>query len=164
MALVMRDEMRSYMDVSPSDTTPTYELIGDGFTDATTSLNPNTYDRQYIHERTGQSDVVSYAPSMAYTADMDTEDPVLAFIWDVGNKRKIGSEATTTIVTVMMWEKGTATDTYKAYLQKIAIVPDNPGSGAAGTPLALSGNFKYKGYAVEGSWNESNKTFTPDEA
>ena len=40
----------------------------------------------------------------------------------------------------------------------------NPGSGAAGTPLALSGNFKYKGDAVEGSWNESTKTFTPDEA
>ncbi len=159
--LVMRDELRSYMDVTPMGEKPTYELIGEGFTDATTSMNPNNYDRQYIHQRTGTSDVVSYAPSMAYTADMDTEDPVLAYICDIGYSRKVGSQATTTIVTVLMWEKGATEGTYKAYLQKVSIVPNNPGSGAAGSALALSGSFNYKGDAVEGSWDEATKTFTP---
>lgn len=160
MALVMRDELRSYMNVTPSESTADYQLIGQGFTDATTAMNPNTYQRQYIHERTGQSDVISYAPAMAYSADMDTADPVLAFLWKVGNERLIGEAATTDIVTVLTWEAGSTSGTKKAYKQRIAIIPENPGSGAAGSPLALSGNLSFKGDAVTGEWNEQTKTFT----
>lgn len=161
MPLRMRDELKSFMDVTPEADSPTYELIGEGFTDATTALNPNKYDRHYIHERTGQSDVIGYQPAISYSADMNDDDPVLKHLWKVGNKRLVGKDATTTIVTVQYWEQGSTEGTFAAFKQKVAIVPDNPGSGTAGNPLALTGSFAFKGDAVEGEWNDETKTFTP---
>lgn len=154
--LVIRADVLSYMDVSDTST-PSYELIGEGFTSASESKNPKEYSRQYIHEKTERTDIIGYAPSIAYSADVYTDNDVIDVIRKVTDEELIGTDAQRDIVTVHMFE-GTAAARV-AYKRKYAIIPDAKGDGVEA--LIYTGTFKAVSEVVKGTWNEETKVFTP---
>lgn len=154
MALAMRAQLAHYMDVSTTST-PQFERIGEGFTDFTESKNAKEYARQYINEYTERTDVIGYAPSFAYSADIYSDDPVCEKIVALTDTEAIGSNAIVTVVTANEWESPTAATAYK---REYAVIPDQKGSGVEA--LVYTGTLKAVGEQIVGTWNSSTKTFT----
>lgn len=159
--IATREELLSYMNTGTS-TTPEWNLIGVGFSDLTENLNPKTKDSQYIHQKSGTSSIIGYAPTFDFTAELDKADAVTTFISSIGRERKVGAECETDIVNVVTWLAGKTEGSTVAYKQHVAIKVDNSGSGAGGDAMALTGSLLYKGDAVKGEWNDKTKTFTED--
>lgn len=156
--LVKRAELRSYMDVAESGaSTPSFELIGEGFTNLSESKNPQEYSRQYIHEYTERTDVVGYAPSIAYSVDIHTNNAVIKKIRDVTDKELTGNDAKVAVVTVNLFD-GDETSA-PAFKRDYNIIPDNKGDGTEA--LVYTGNLRAAGDIVQGTFNSSTKTFTP---
>lgn len=156
--IATREELLSYMNTGTS-TTPEWNLIGEGFSDLTEALNAKTKDSHYIHQKSGTSSVIGYAPTFTFTAEMSKSDVVTGYIADIGHERKVGADCETDIVNVYTWLKGSTEGTALAYKQHVAIKVDNSGSGVGGDAMALAGAFLYKGDAVKGEWNPITKTF-----
>lgn len=154
MALVMRAQLAHYMDTSDTST-PTWSRIGEGVTDFTESKNAKEYSRQYIDEYTERTDVIGYAPSFAYSADVYSDDPVCEKIVALTDAEAVGSNAVVTIITANEWESESAATAYK---RDYSVIPDQKGSGVEA--LVYTGTMKAVGEQVEGTWNSSTKTFT----
>ena len=159
--LITRDQWRAFMNTGTGETAA-YSLIGEGFTSFAEAKNPKEYSRQYVHEKSERSDVVGFAPSIAYSADMHSGDPCVERVAKAHDEEQIGNAAHVDIVTVNMWEKGQAEGTYVAYKRTYSIIPDSTGDGTEA--LIYSGNLKAGGEAVKGEFNTKDNTFTPSAA
>ncbi len=151
---INRDELAHFLKIKES-----YERIGAGVTDATVAGNPKTTEQQYIHERVASTKLNGYAPSMAYTANVYSEDPVNEFLYDLGRTFKNGKSCQTTLCNVELWTDPTG-KACKAVEWNVEITVDNPGSGASGGLLNSSGTIYYRGNPVEGTFDTSTKKFT----
>lgn len=158
--LVNRSEVRSYMNTATSGGTESYALMGEGFTNLSESKNAQEYSRKYVHENTERTDVVGYAPSVAYSVDVYTNNPVIQRIRDVTDKELVGTDAQVDIVTVEHFE-GEATSR-KAVKRTYAIIPDAKGDGTEA--LVYTGSFRAVGDLIAGTWDETGKKFTPTTA
>lgn len=136
-----------------------YHLMGPGITDLTIDGNAKTSEKQYVHEQNASGGLSGYAPVMKVTAEGFSGDPVGNYLLDLARTWDVGAKSRTNIVIVDTWE-GNAT-AYKAFKQNVVISIDNPGSGPSGEALAVSANFTFDGSPLEGTFNQSNKTFTP---
>lgn len=159
--LITRDQWRAYMNTSNSEVVE-YNLIGEGFTSFSESKNPKEYSRQYVHEKTERSDVVGFAPSIAYSADMHSGDPCVERVAKAHDEEQIGNDAHVEIVAVNLWEKGSDDGVYVAYKRNYSIIPDTKGDGTEA--LIYSGNLKAVGEAVKGMFTLKDKTFAADTA
>lgn len=157
--IATREELLSYMNTGTAET-PVWSLIGAGFTDLTEALNPVTKDSHYIHQKTGTSSVIGYAPTFTFAAELDKGDPVAAYIANIGREHKVGADCETDIINVYTWVDGSAEGTKLAYRQHVAIKVDNSGSGVGGEAVGLAGALLYKGDAIKGDFNATTKTFT----
>lgn len=146
--LITRDQWRAYMNTG-TDGAAKYSLIGEGFTSFSEAKNPKEYSRQYVHEKTERSDVVGFAPSIAYSADMHSGDPCVERVAKAHDEEQIGSAAHVDIIVVNMWEKGEGDNAYVAYQRKYSIIPDTKGDGTEA--LIYSGNLKAVGDSVKGT-------------
>ena len=145
MSIATRYELLSYMNTGTKEK-PVWSLIGEGFSDLTENLNPKTKDSHYIHQKSGSSSVVSYAPTFDFTAE-------------IGRDRKVGVDCETEIVNCYTWMEGKTTGSCVAYKQKVAIKVDNSGSGAGGEAMSLTGALMYKGDPIKGEFVEETLTF-----
>lgn len=151
--LVLRAKMQHYMKVgSPL----AFKLVGDGFTAFAESKNAKEYSRQYVHQSTEITDVIGFAPSMAYTAELYTEDPVCQHVAMVTDNELVGADARVEVVEVHLWESAGA-NTYKAYKRAYAIVPDGKGDGVEA--LVYTGNMKAVDEITVGTFNTVSNTF-----
>lgn len=155
--LITRDQWQAYMNTGTADK-PEFNLIGEGFTSFAEAKNPKEYSRQYVHEKTERADVVGFAPSIAYSADMYSGDPCVERVAKAHDEEQIGNDAHVSIVAVNLWEKGTAEGTCVAFQRNYAIIPDSKGDGTEA--LIYSGNLKAVGETVKGEFKVSDKTFT----
>ena len=146
--LVTRDQWRAFMNTGTADKAE-YHLIGEGFTSFAEAKNPKEYSRQYVHEKTERTDVVGFAPSIAYSADMHSGDPCVERVAKAHDEEQIGNDARVDILVVNMWEKGTGDNAYTAYKRTYTIVPDSKGDGTEA--LIYSGNLKAVGEAEKGT-------------
>lgn len=163
MSLVIRSQWAAYMECG-TDTSKTYNLMGEGFTDLSESKNPVEYNRHYVHEKSERSDVTGYSPSLAYSMDYYDNDPVCKEIRTITDDEKVGSDAQRNIVLVDLFDKknGGSGDTYTAYQRTYSIIPDSKGSGT--DALIYTGTIKSAGDMKKGTFNMSTKTFTADGA
>ena len=136
--LVTRDEKRSYYEIGEN-----YHEMGEGFTTLSESKGAKEYSRKYVNMKTEVTDVIGYATSLSYSVDVYSQDPVI-----------------TDITTVNYWQQGATPGTYRASCRTYAVVPDASADGTEA--LIYSGTFKAVSDIVSGSWNESTKTFVPD--
>lgn len=161
MALVMRYQLASYLGCLSSSgqtVTETFNLIGEGFTSFPEKKNPQEYSRKYINYKTEVTDVIGYAPSIDYSCDVISDDPVVQEIIKIHDGELVGSDTRRDVVSVNMWEAGASENTYKAYKRTYAIVPDTKGDGT--DALVYTGTMRAVSDIVEGTFNTSTKTFT----
>lgn len=158
--LVMRYQYESYMAIPPASGSgdPTYELIGEGFTSFPEQKNPQEYTRKYINYKTEKTDVIGYSPSIEYSCDCISDDPVVQEIVKIHDGELVGNDTHRDVVNVNKWES-TAENVYKAYKRTYAIVPNQKGEGT--DALIYTGTFRAVSDIVEGTFNTSTKTFTP---
>lgn len=154
--IVTRDELKSYMNTGTS-ATPVWSLIGEGFTALSENKNPKTYARKYIHERTERTDVIGYAPSVPFTADVHTVDPVITKIQEIYNNEKVGADAQVDILTVREWDP-VATKGFSAIKRTYSTVCDKEGDGT--DALVISGTFHAVGELTKGSFDGTLFTAT----
>lgn len=155
--LVQRNEFASYMNTGTGQT-ETYSLMGEGFTQLAESKNPIEYSRQYVNMATESTDVVGYAPSIAYTCDVYSEDPCIKKIMEITDQERVGTDAQVEIVNVNLWKlSGSECEAYK---RRYAVIPDGKGDGT--DALVISGNFKAVGDPIKGTFNPETKAFTAD--
>lgn len=152
----MRAHLAHYMDTS-SSSTPSFERIGEGFTDFTESKNAQEYTRQYIDEQTQTTDVVGYSPSIAYSADIYSDDPVCQKIVEITDKELVGEAAQVVIVTADESGVDGTTTTCTGYKRTYSVIPDQKGSGVQ--QLVYTGTLRAVGDQEEGTWTPSSKTF-----
>lgn len=155
--LVTRDELKSYMNTGTS-AAPVWSLIGEGFTALSENKNPKTYARKYIHERTERTDVIGYAPSVPFTADVHTVDPVITKIQEIYNGEKVGADAQVEILTVREWDESATAGTYNAIKRTYSTVCDKEGDGT--DALVISGTFHAVGELTKGTFDGTDFSAT----
>lgn len=155
--LIPRSEWRAYMNTG-TKAAPVWSLIGEGFTDLEKTLSPTAYARKYVHENTERSDVIGYAPSLSYTCDVYSADPVVQKIGRVTDRELIGQDAQADIVLVNLYEEGTEAGRYAALLRTWAIIPDSKGAGTES--LVLSGRFAASGDVAAGEFSPEAGAFS----
>lgn len=115
-----------------------------GFTDGGKSLNPATYDRRYIDEKTERSDVVAYATEIAYAFDRMHGNAVHNVISKVHGDEIVGFNIP--IVTVNFNEP--VEGGYKAKMRVWSVQPDSDGDST--DAYTYSGAFKANSSIVTG--------------
>lgn len=154
--LITRDQMFSLMECADGEA----HLIGEGFTDLSESKGAKEYTRKYVSYKTEVTDVIGFAPSISYSCDVISGDPVVKEIIDITDNEKTGADAHRNIITVNGWEEQTEPGKYKAYRRKYAVIPDSKGSGTEA--LIYTGTFKARGDLEPGVFDTATKTFTPN--
>ena len=135
-----------------------FNLIGEGFTSFPEAKNPQEYSRKYINYKTEKTDVIGYSPSIEYSADVISDDPVVQEIVRITDKELVGTDTHRVVISVNLWEETGTANEYKAYKRTYAIVPNQKGEGT--DALIYTGTFRAVSDIVEGVFNTSSKTFT----
>lgn len=157
--LVLRYQFESYM-MCGTGQNAAYQLIGEGFTAFPEAKNPKEYTRKYINYKTEKTDVIGYSPSISYSCDVITDDPVVNEIVEITDKEYVGTATHRDIVNVNCWDE-VSTGVYTAYKRTYSIVPSNKGDGT--DALIYTGTMKAVSDMVPGTFTKSTKTFTPEE-
>ena len=156
--LVLRAQLASYMKCGTGDAAE-FKLIGEGFTAFPIALNPKEYTRKYINHITEQSDVIGYAPSVSYSCDCISDDPVVQEIMAITDAEALGTETRRDIVTVNLWQKD-ENGKCPAYLRTFAIIPAGKGDGT--DALVYTGTMKAASDQIKGTFDTATNTFTSD--
>ena len=117
-----------------------------GFTDAGKSMNSSTYDRRYVDEKIERSDVIAFAPEIAYNFDRMVGNEVHESIVAIHNGELVGQ--TVEIVTVNFNEKSTGDNSFKARKRTYSVIPDAEGDST--DAYTYSGAFRASGEIGEG--------------
>ena len=135
--IVRRSQRVAFMNTGTSEA-PVYTRMT-GFTSLSYSKNSKEYTRHYVDEESERSDVVGYAPSIAYSFDRHTNDAVHEKIATIHDSELLGNDAHVEILTVDLFTKDDAGNC-AAVKRTYAVVPDKEGDGT--DALVVSGTFK----------------------
>lgn len=154
--LIMRYQWEAYMGCLGDSETEVFNLIGEGFTSFPEKKNPQEYTRKYINYKTEKTDVIGYAPSITYSADCVSDDPVVQEVVTIHETEAVGTATHRNIVSVNRWKEtaGKCDATMRTY----AIIPDEKGSGTEA--LIYTGTMKAVSDIIPGTFDVKTKTFT----
>ena len=138
--IVKRHQRVAFMNTGTSDA-PVFTRMKN-FTDMTNSKNPKEYSRQYVDEEFEESDVVGYAPSIAYSFDRHTNSAVHEKIAKIHDGELTGSETIVDILIVDLFTKAEDTGECEARRRSYAVIPSDDGRGT--DALIYTGTFKAK--------------------
>lgn len=164
MALVKRSDKKAFFGVT-KNTTTTYHRMK-GFTQISTSKNPVEYSRKYVDMDFEISDVVGYAPSIAVSFDLHTDDEVHTDIAEIFDKEKTGS-ATERDVVVVDFTKPVDNKAghFAAKKRTYSIIPGGEGDGTEN--YSYTADFKAKSDVTDGTATSTDEwqtlTFTESE-
>ena len=153
--LVLRCQWEAYMECGGPE--GTNHLIGEGFTSFPESKNPKEYARKYVNDKTERTDVIGYAPSIEYSADCISDDPVVKEIAKIHDGELTGTATHRKVTMVNRWEE--SGDTCPAVQRTFAIIPGTKGEGT--DALVYTGTMKAVSDLVPGTFTLSTKTFAP---
>lgn len=135
-----------------------YVLANKGFTNWEQNLNKEEDDGiQYIGEANISGAVTGYKPKVSYESRLYPSDPFNLWVYQQGKDQVIG--ATFDEVEVETWNETNTPGVYRAYHRTYEVQPENPGSGAAGEKIQMSGEFQQLS-KEKGTFNIQTKTFT----
>lgn len=156
--LVMRYQSEAYMECGSGDDKK-YHLIGEGFTTLSEAKNPKEYSRKYVNYKTEKSDVIGYAPSVSYTCDCISGDPVVAEIIHITDHELVGTQTHREVVMVNCWGEQEG-DSYPAFKRTYAVIPANKGDGT--DALIYTGTMKAVSDVTIGKFDRKTLQFTAD--
>lgn len=145
-----------------SESTPTWSLIGDGFTTFSISYEPDSEDLQYINEDTARTTLKRYKPTISLegviemsevgtTSKTYTLDPVFNYINELRRSRSISNESEILIVELYTGTLDTVNNIFegcKAQRQKVNIQVDEFG-GDAGDTISFSATLNFNGDPID---------------
>ena len=135
--IIRRSQRVAFMNTGTAEA-PVYTRMT-GFTSLAYSKNSKEYTRHYVDEASERSDVVGYAPSIAYAFDRHTGDAVHEKIAKIHDEELLGNDAHVEILTVDLFtadDKGVCAAVKRTY----SVIPDKDGDGT--DALVVSGTFK----------------------
>ena len=135
--IVRRSQRVAFMNTGTAEA-PVYTRMT-GFTSLSYSKNSKEYTRHYVDEESERSDVVGYAPSIAYSFDRHTNDAVHEKIARIHDEELLGNDAHLEILTVDLFTKDEAGKCV-AIKRTYAAIPDKDGDGT--DALVVSGTCK----------------------
>ena len=138
LTIYNRADIVNFMNTGTSES-PVYTRM-QGFTSGGKSLNPSTYERRYIDEKTQRSTVTGYSTNIAYNFDRIVGNTIHEKIADIHDKELVGE--TVQILTVNMKNN-------EARLRTYSVIPDNDGDST--DAYTYSGNFHADGDITEGT-------------
>ena len=153
--LVQRHQRVAFMNTGTADA-PVFTRMKK-FTSMTNNKNPKEYARQYVDEKSEDTDVVGYSPSIDYAFDRHTNTAVHDKIAQIHDGELTGSDA---LVDVLIVDLFTADETGKCEAKKrtYAVIPSADGDGT--DALVYSGALKCKSDFVEGTATLSDDELT----
>lgn len=137
--LVKRSQRVAYMNTAGAEGPASFERMT-GFTSMTNAKNPKEYSRQYVDMDTETSDVVGYAPSIDYSFDRYSNNPVHEKIAKIHDGELLGNDTHVDIVVVDLFKKSASGEKYYATKRTYAVIPDSDGDG--NDALIYSGSLK----------------------
>lgn len=142
---------------------PSYAPFNIGFNSADEALNVETQDKQYIGQATGTQVVNRISPNIAYSMNVEKDDPVCMLVYKVHQDRAVDTQIE--MVSVFTFETP-AEGGYPAVKRTYTIQPETGAfAGAGGEEMELSGNLaEVPGSGVEGTFDTTTRTFTPSAA
>jgi len=144
--LIGRHEKVAYYGVVDTDGNVTYQRMC-GFTKMDTSKNPVEYKRRYIDESFEQADVVAMSPSIAFSFDRYSGNPVHDDIVSISDNEILGTGAVRSIVVADLStidEEGKC----KAIKRDFSVMVEAEGNST--DAYTLSGTMSTKGEKVFG--------------
>lgn len=160
MTKVKRSLFRTFLNITPSEVTADYALLGEGVTTAEIGYNPQTTEETYIHEDSGTTEIESYRPTMPVEMSCVAGDEVFEFIDALRKSRAVLDDAKTDVVNVWMYEDAVAGE-YPAEQQEVSIQIDSFG-GAGGETNKINFTINYLGDPVVGTFDPDTAIFTED--
>lgn len=157
---IKRSKLQHFMNTTPGETTPTYNLMNLGITSLSIDKNPTYLEEGYIADDVGTKELESLAPEFSFEINVDDTDPVSIFLTSLEWEDKTMKDVQTNIVTVQLWQKPTGTPAaYPAKKYNVSISVETIGDEALKT-LKHSVKAGVRGDAVFGTFVPSTKTFT----
>lgn len=89
-ALLPRPEIKDF--VRKPGTTEWF-MFGTGFDTVNNSFNAQTLTRRYVNEVADTTITTGFAPTIDFTMDEMTEEPIQEILLDIARERKVGAEA-----------------------------------------------------------------------
>lgn len=166
---VMTYDEAYYLDIEDtkaSNATANIQLMNVGVTKFEENANPKEKSSHYIGNKSPSNKLTGHDNQFSIESDLIKNDDVVMYLYDIFRNRKVGKYAQQDLFIVELWNQvsnnGTPVEnTYKARkLLTTAVI-----SGKTPTPgetITFSGDLKGVGDFVDGTFNTSTKTFTPN--
>ena len=161
--LIGRHEKVAYYGITDESGNVVYHRMC-GFTKMSTSKNPIEYSRRYIDESFEQTDIVAISPSIAFTFDRYSGNPVHDDIIKISDNEILGDGAVRSIVVADLStvnENGNC----RAVKRDFSIMVETEGDSM--DAYTLSGTMSTKGEKITGTAvildNGATLTFSADE-
>ena len=159
----MREDLKHFIDTTMNDTTPAYELLGDGIESLTEEMNPEEETKHYINMSKASNSIKSYQRSFEVDKEDCVEDNVQTWIDGLVDKLPTGASAKTSFVRLRLRDAVSGSvGTYKAIKVPCTVSVSSTG-GDGGDYVHNVISVKQCGEDIPGTFNISTKTFTPSE-
>lgn len=159
MKIRQRPIEADYLNTAPGEETPSYALMGTGFTSLDENPAAQTKTRKYINQASSSGSISGYAWTAAFAADQIPEQAAISFIKNIYDHELTGEDAETDYVKVDLDQAiNNKENTFHARKRRVAVeIASNPNNDGE---LGISGNLLAVSDWEEGEFNTSSKTFT----
>lgn len=159
MKIRQRPIEADYLNTAPGEETPSYALMGTGFTSLDENPAAQTKTRKYINQASSSGSISGYAWTAAFAADQIPEQAAISFIKNISDHELTGEDAETDYVKVDLDQAiKSKENTFHARKRRVAVeIASNPNNDGE---LGISGNLLAVSDWEEGEFNTSSKTFT----
>ena len=159
MKIRQRPIEADYLNTAPGEETPSYALMGTGFTSLDENPAAQTKTRTYINQASSSGSISGYAWTAAFAADQIPEQAAISFIKNISDHELTGEDAETDYVKVDLDQAiNNKENTFHARKRRVAVeIASNPNNDGE---LGISGNLLAVSDWEEGEFNTSSKTFT----
>jgi len=146
-----------FLDTAQTPSTPTFTRVTKA-TNFAITMNAQTEDTQYIVDKTSTTLLNGYKPAIDQTLVAFDDDPIFTFLFDLYENRKVGSDASTTMLIVHQ-QAGTSSGSFVAEQWTVTITITTYDIMAKTLQYTLS----QSGDSIPGEATISNgvPTFTP---
>ena len=161
--MIKRSQMAEYINTTPKAQQPKWDRIGFGVEGKNTDYSPEFDERQFIDADAPDSSLKRYGHTSDFDIIAAKDSPVFEFLDTLRVTRATYGDAETQHVEVRLYEPIDGEEsTFAATLTNISIAVNSIGDSAE-DPLTLATTANGKGDPVQGKFNYTSKTFTPDE-
>lgn len=158
------DEAR-YLDIETTKEAgakPDIQLMNIGVTKFDENSNPTEKGKQYVGDKSKTNTVTGYDNQFPLESELIKNNKVIEYIYDIFRNRKTGKYAQQDLFIVELWNPvAEQENTYKARKLKTTAVISSK-TTTPGETITFSGDLKGVGDFVDGTFNVSTKTFTPN--